>query len=75
MTAIVASAKACTVNPLKLSPALGGALAFLGVERCLPLFHGTQGCTAFALVLDIVVTHAEARLLVWRPKTAETEAM
>lgn len=44
-------AKALTVNPLKFSPALGGAMAFLGIERTLPLFHGSQGCTAFALVL------------------------
>jgi nitrogenase molybdenum-iron protein NifN len=53
MTEVVVSGKACTVNPLKLSPALGGALAFLGLERCLPLFHGSQGCTAFALVLMV----------------------
>jgi len=31
--------------------------------------------TGFALVLDRIVTYAEARLLVWRPKTAETEAV
>ncbi|MBK8909663.1 MAG: nitrogenase iron-molybdenum cofactor biosynthesis protein NifN [Rhodospirillales bacterium] len=43
--------KACVVNPLKTSPALGGALAFLGVDRSLPLLHGSQGCTAFALVM------------------------
>lgn len=53
MTEIRASAKACATDPLKLSPALGGALAFLGVDRCLPLFHGGQGCTAFALVLAV----------------------
>jgi len=29
----------------------------------------------FALLLDYLVTRIEARLLVWRPKTAETEAM
>ena len=55
MTAIdapgTAAAKACAINPLKTSPALGGALAFLGVDRALPLLHGSQGCTAFALVL------------------------
>ncbi|MGZ8409170.1 MAG: nitrogenase iron-molybdenum cofactor biosynthesis protein NifN [Hyphomicrobium sp.] len=45
--------KACTVNPLKVSPALGGALAFLGIDRCLPVFHGGQGCAAFALVLAV----------------------
>jgi NitT/TauT family transport system permease protein len=31
--------------------------------------------TVFALLLDYIVTRIEARLLVWRPKTAETEAM
>ncbi|MGZ8408370.1 MAG: nitrogenase iron-molybdenum cofactor biosynthesis protein NifN [Hyphomicrobium sp.] len=46
-------AKACTVNPLKVSPALGGALAFLGIDRCLPVFHGGQGCTAFGLALAV----------------------
>jgi len=45
--------KPVTVNPLAVSPALGAALAFLGVDRCLPLFHGAQGCTAFALVLAV----------------------
>ena len=51
MSVIETSAKACAIDPLKTSPALGGALAFLGVDRCLPLLHGSQGCTAFALVL------------------------
>ncbi len=45
------SAKACSTNPLKMSQPLGGALAFLGVDNCLPVFHGSQGCTAFGLVL------------------------
>jgi NitT/TauT family transport system permease protein len=31
--------------------------------------------TVFALLLDYLVTKIEVRLLVWRPKTAETEAM
>mgnify|MGYP003299123154 CR=1 FL=1 len=31
----------------------GPDITFLGVERCLPLFHGSQGCTAFALVLMV----------------------
>jgi NitT/TauT family transport system permease protein len=31
--------------------------------------------TVFALLLDVLVTKIEARLLVWRPKTAETEVM
>lgn len=42
--------KAAAINPLKMSAPLGAALAFLGLDSCLPLFHGSQGCTAFALV-------------------------
>lgn len=53
MTAVRASRKSYSGKPLKLSPALGGALAFLGIDRCLPLLHGSQGCTAFALVLAV----------------------
>ena len=53
MNAARLAAKACAVKPLKVSPALGGALAFLGLDRALPLFHGAQGCTAFAIVLAV----------------------
>jgi nitrogenase molybdenum-iron protein alpha/beta subunit len=53
MTEVVPSGKSASMNPLKQSPALGGAMAFLGIERCLPLLHGSQGCTAFALVLMV----------------------
>ena len=45
--------KACTVNPLKMSQPLGAALAFLGIAGSMPLFHGSQGCTAFGLVLFV----------------------
>jgi nitrogenase molybdenum-iron protein NifN len=38
-------------SPLKLSAPLGAAMAFMGIEGCMPLFHGSQGCTAFALVM------------------------
>jgi NitT/TauT family transport system permease protein len=31
--------------------------------------------TLFALLLDFIVTKIETRLLVWRPRTAETEAL
>jgi nitrogenase molybdenum-iron protein NifN len=51
MTQPEATRKALTIDPLKVSPPLGAALALLGVERGMPLFHGSQGCTAFALVL------------------------
>ncbi|HJW03156.1 MAG TPA: nitrogenase iron-molybdenum cofactor biosynthesis protein NifN [Azospira sp.] len=53
MAEIKHSKKACAVNPLKMSQPIGAALAFLGMDRCLPLMHGSQGCTAFGLVLFV----------------------
>jgi nitrogenase molybdenum-iron cofactor biosynthesis protein NifN len=43
--------KSVAVNPLKQSQPLGAALAFLGLKGMMPLFHGSQGCTAFAKVM------------------------
>jgi nitrogenase molybdenum-iron protein NifN len=45
--------KACSVNPLKMSQPIGGALAFMGVSGCMPVLHGSQGCTSFGLVLFV----------------------
>lgn len=42
--------RALSTNPLKSSAPLGAALAYLGIEGGIPLFHGAQGCTAFAMV-------------------------
>lgn len=42
--------KPLQVNPVRLSQPLGATLAFLGVDRCMPLMHGAQGCTSFAKV-------------------------
>jgi nitrogenase molybdenum-iron protein NifN len=42
--------KALTINPLKVSQSMGASLAFFGINRCLPLEHGAQGCTAFSRV-------------------------
>ncbi|MFZ1246636.1 MAG: nitrogenase component 1, partial [Azonexus sp.] len=50
MAEIVHSKKALAVNPLKVSQPIGASLAFLGLNRCLPLMHGSQGCTAFGKV-------------------------
>ena len=50
-TTVSRSKKSVAVNPLKQSPPLGAALAFLGLKGIVPLFHGSQGCTAFAKVL------------------------
>ncbi|MDA8389509.1 MAG: nitrogenase iron-molybdenum cofactor biosynthesis protein NifN [Gammaproteobacteria bacterium] len=53
MAIVTRLSKACTVNPLKMSQTIGAALAFLGLDRCMPLLHGAQGCTAFGLVLFV----------------------
>ncbi len=45
--------KSCTVNPLKMSAPIGAALAFMGLDNCMPTLHGSQGCTAFGLVLFV----------------------
>jgi len=44
------SSKPLQVNPFKLSQPMGATLAFLGVDRCMPLMHGGQGCTSFTKV-------------------------
>ncbi len=51
MARVVESKKACAVNPLKMSQPLGASLAFLGLDACMPVMHGSQGCTSFGLVL------------------------
>ena len=53
MAVVTTSRKSCTVNPLKMSQPIGGALAFMGVRGCMPLLHGSQGCTSFGLVLFV----------------------
>ena len=51
MASVVELKKACAVNPLKMSQPLGATLAFLGLDACMPVMHGSQGCTSFGLVL------------------------
>jgi nitrogenase molybdenum-iron protein NifN len=51
MAKVTESRKSCSVNPLKMSQPLGAAFAFMGLESCMPLMHGSQGCTSFGLVL------------------------
>src|SRR5436190_8689645 len=46
-----------------------------GVFDINTVFAGILVLTGFALLLDLMVTQAEERLLVWRPGTAETEAL
>jgi nitrogenase molybdenum-iron protein NifN len=51
MATIVQTGKPVTVDPLRHSASLGAVLAFLGVARCMPLLHSSQGCSALAKVL------------------------
>jgi nitrogenase molybdenum-iron protein NifN len=51
MAHVSESKKACAVNPLKMSQPLGAAYAFMGLDSCMPVMHGSQGCTSFGLVL------------------------
>src|SRR3569833_2855033 len=46
-----------------------------GVFDINTVIAGILVLTVFALLLDYIVTRIEARLLVWRPKTAETERL
>lgn len=51
MARVIESKKSCAVNPLKMSQPLGASYAYLGMNRCMPMMHGSQGCTGFGLVL------------------------
>ncbi len=53
MATVAHSHKAATVNPLKMSQPIGAALAFMGLDKCMPVLHGSQGCTSFGLVLFV----------------------
>lgn len=51
MAQVAESKKSCTVNPLKMSQPLGASYAYMGMNNCMPMMHGSQGCTGFGLVL------------------------
>jgi len=53
MVEILKRNKPLSVNPLKASQPIGGALATLGFNRSMPMLHGSQGCTAFAKVFFV----------------------
>lgn len=53
MAEIVKRNKALAVNPLKVSQTVGASLAFLGINRSIPMMHGSQGCTAFGKVFFV----------------------
>lgn len=51
MARVLKQTRSVAINPLKSSQPLGAAFAYLGIDGAMPLFHGSQGCTSFALVL------------------------
>jgi len=53
MAEVLKRSKAMSVSPLKASQPVGGVLAFLGINRAMPMLHGSQGCTAFAKVFFV----------------------
>lgn len=53
MPTIIKRNKPLSVNPLKTSQALGATLALLGLNRSMPMLHGSQGCTAFGKVMFV----------------------
>ena len=53
MAEIIHGRKALSSNPLKSSAPLGASLAYLGMAGSVPLLHGSQGCTSFALTLAV----------------------
>ncbi|AUW47398.1 nitrogenase iron-molybdenum cofactor biosynthesis protein NifN [Rhizobium leguminosarum] len=61
MARVVSQTKSAAVNPLKSSQPLGAAFAFLGIDGAIPLLHGSQGCTSFALAL--LVRHFNEAIL------------
>ncbi len=57
MTNVVRSIKPLATSPIKSGQPLGAILAAMGLEHCIPLVHGAQGCSAFAKVFFIQHFH------------------
>ncbi|MEC5320315.1 nitrogenase iron-molybdenum cofactor biosynthesis protein NifN [Brenneria populi subsp. brevivirga] len=57
MAQVLKSAKPLATSPIKSGQPLGAILASMGLEGCIPLVHGAQGCSAFAKVFFIQHFH------------------
>ena len=44
----------------RVSQPLGAAYAFMGLESCMPVMHGSQGCTSFGIVLLVRENHPDS---------------
>jgi nitrogenase molybdenum-iron protein NifN len=52
---IVSANFTSTRNACKLCAPLGASVAFRGIERCVPLIHGSQGCSTY--IRRYVISH------------------
>ncbi|MFC3395534.1 nitrogenase iron-molybdenum cofactor biosynthesis protein NifN [Brenneria rubrifaciens] len=57
MAQILKSVKPLATSPIKSGQPLGAILASMGLDGCIPLVHGAQGCSAFAKVFFIQHFH------------------
>ncbi|GLS92512.1 nitrogenase molybdenum-cofactor biosynthesis protein NifN [Psychromonas marina] len=57
MAQVIPNKKPLAEQPLKVGQPLGAALAFLGMDKAMPLMHAAQGCSAFAKVFLIQHFH------------------
>lgn len=53
MADVIRNQKPLATSPIKSGQPLGAILASLGLDQCMPLVHGAQGCSAFAKVFFI----------------------
>ena len=53
MAELIKRTKPMTVDPVKVSQTMGASLAFLGLDKSIPLLHGNQGCSAYGKILFI----------------------
>ncbi|MGL4207590.1 MAG: nitrogenase iron-molybdenum cofactor biosynthesis protein NifN, partial [Aeromonadaceae bacterium] len=57
MAHIIKASKPLATQPIKSGQPLGAILGALGLDRCIPLIHGAQGCSAFAKIFFIQHFH------------------
>ena len=57
MAQIQKAQKPIATRPIKSGQPLGAILGSLGLDRCIPLIHGAQGCSAFAKIFFIQHFH------------------
>ncbi|ATY91468.1 nitrogenase iron-molybdenum cofactor biosynthesis protein [Pectobacterium atrosepticum SCRI1043] len=57
MAQVIRNKKPLATSPIKSGQPLGAILASQGIEHCIPLVHGAQGCSAFAKVFFIQHFH------------------